>query len=220
MIYLKLTIAFFLAALPFFYAHYVRPKTRESSKWNNLLAVIKTYIPQLKIIKDATVHLIGKFSDGMKKSDNFRKFFTLVTLLFILTFQFVDFHASHAAAAKIQQAIADGSATPNLVQTFIAFVSKPTATLAATFICFSLFWFRAADTVLTTLHNCQKLFFFVALLTLILLFMSPAFLVLTETMEVVLMAATLYPNKVGQQDPKGRKHLPLEEEQRQLEIAA
>lgn len=220
MIYLKLTFAFFLAALPFFYAHYVRPKTRESSKWNSLLTVIKTYIPQLKVIKDATVHLIEKFGEGMKKSDNFRKFFTLITLLFILTFQFVDFHASHSAAAKIQQAIADGSATPDFVQSFMAFVSRPEATLAATFICFSLFWFRAADIVLTLLHNSQRLFFFVAILSLILLFISPSFLILSETLEVVLLAATLYPNKIVQPNPKGRKHIQLKKEEHQLKIAA
>lgn len=220
MIYLKLTFAFFLAALPSFYAHYVRPKAKESSKWSSLLAVIKIYIPHLKVIKDVAVHLMERFGEGMKKSDNFRKFFTLITLLFILAFQFVDFYASHTAAAKIQQAIADGSATPDFVQIFMAFVSRPEAILAATFICFSLFWFRAADTVLTVLHNRQRLFFFVALLSLILLFISPSFLVLTETLEVVLLAATLYPNKVGQPNPKGRKHIPLEEEERQLKIAA
>ena len=220
MIYLKLTIAFFLAALPFFYAHYVRPRSQESKKWRSLMTVINTYVPQLKVLKDAVVNLLEKFGEGLKKSENFRKFFTLVILLFILIFQFIDFNTSHDVAMKVQQAIDNHTATPEYIRTSMTFVSNPNAIMIATFGCFSLFWFKVADRILTVLHNNQNLFLGVALLTLILLFMSPTFLILSETLEVLLMAAMIYPNKIQQTEPKGRKQIPLRRRKRKLKMAA
>ena len=77
MIYMKLILACLLAAAPFMYAAYMR------SGKHSLPRVIK------------------RLYEGMKKSDNFRNFFTLILLMVLVAYQYVDFHASTAIAEML-----------------------------------------------------------------------------------------------------------------------
>ncbi|MBQ5495039.1 MAG: hypothetical protein IIT76_07530, partial [Prevotella sp.] len=72
MIDAKLIIVFLLSAVPFMIASFWRCKR------------------------------LRRFYEGMKRSDNFRKFFTLMMLMGMILIQFVDFHASTEIARMIQ----------------------------------------------------------------------------------------------------------------------
>jgi len=71
MIDAKLIIVFLLSAVPFLIA----------SSWRS--------------------NRLRRFYEGMKRSDNFRKFFTLMILMGMILIQFVDFHASTEIAKMI-----------------------------------------------------------------------------------------------------------------------
>lgn len=220
MIYFKIILAFLLSALPFFYMSYIRPKEKTSPVWRNMFTALGTQMPRLRAVKKAVGKFFHRLYDGMKKSDNFRKFFTLVTLLLMIAVQFVDFSASTSIARMLQEASHDGHETAKMIAVYGTLMTRPHASVLAACLSLILFSYTAADWLLTRLHNRRKLFFGVVLITLVVLFASPRYLIVTEVLEMMLMAALIYPNKIPSQAPKGRKPIPTEEEQNTLRKAA
>ena len=220
MIYFKIILAFLLSALPFFYMSYIRPKEKTSPVWRNMFTALGTQMPRLRTVKKTFGKFFHRLYDGMKKSDNFRKFFTLVTLLLMIAVQFVDFSASTSIARMLQEASHDSHETAKMIAVYGTLMTRPHASVLAACLSLILFSYTAADWLLTRLHNRRKLFFGVALITLVVLFASPRYLIVTEVLEMMLMAALIYPNKIPSQDPKGRKPIPREEEQNTLRKAA
>ena len=175
-------------------------------------------LPQYKTVETACSKFLHRLYEEMKKSDNHRKFFTLVTLLFMIAVQFVDFSASTEIANGVKE-LAEKS-TENTAETTLqvnqviaaygSLKSKPQATLLAACLSMFLFAFSPADRLLTILHDNEKKFFFAALATLFFLFVSSQYFIVGEIMEILLMAALIYPDKVASPDPKGRKSIPIE----------
>ena len=216
MIYLKIILAFLLSAVPFLYVTLIKPKRETSSVWRNMFTAIGSQLPRLKAVKTACSKFLHRLYEGMKRSDNFRKFFTLITLLLMIAVQFIDFSASIEIARGIREISQSDAETYGEIETRIAhtiavygsLMSKPHATVLAACLSMTLFVFGSANWLLTRLHNSRKFFFFIALVTLIILFTSPRYFIVVEIMEMMLMAALIYPNKIATPDPKGRKDIP------------
>ena len=216
MIYLKIILAFLLSAVPFLYVTLIKPKRETSSVWRNMFTAIGSQLPRLKAVKTACSKFLHRLYEGMKRSDNFRKFFTLITLLLMIAVQFIDFSASIEIARGIREISQSDAETYGEIETRIAhtiavygsLMSKPHATVLAACLSMTLFVFGSANWLLTRLHNSRKFFFFIALVTLIILFTSPRYFIVVEIMEMMLMAALIYPNKIATPDTKGRKGIP------------
>lgn len=220
MIYFKIILAFLLSALPFFYISYIRPKEKTSPIWRNMFTALGTQMPRLKAAKRAVGKFFHRLYEGMKKSDNFRKFFSLITLLLMIAVQFVDFSATMNVAKMIQDASHDSQQMARIIAVYGPLMTRPHASVLAACLSLTLFSYTAADWLLTRLHNRRKFFFGVALIALIVLFSSPRYLIVTEVLEMMLMAALIYPNRIPSQDPKGRKPIPMVKEQQELRKAA
>ena len=228
MIYFKIILAFLLSALPFFYVSYIRPRKESSPVWRNMFTALGTQMPRLRAFKEAVAKFFHRLYDGMKKSDNFRKFFSLVTLLLMIAVQFIDFSASTEIARSIREISQSDAETygeiekqlSHTIAIYGSLMSKPHASVLAACLSLTLFWYTAADWLLSRLHNRQKFFFGVALLALIILFASPRYIIVAEILEMMLMAALIYPNKIPSQDPKGRKPIPVAKEQQTFRKAA
>lgn len=228
MIYLKIIIAFLLSAVPFLYVTLIKPKRETSSVWRNMFTAIGSLLPRLKAVKTACSKFLHRLYEGMKRSDNFRKFFTLITLLLMIAVQFIDFSASTEIARGIREISQSDAETYGKIETRIAhtiavygsLMSKPHATVLAACLSLTLFVFGSANWLLTRLHNSRKFFFFIALVTLIILFTSPRYFIVVEIMEMMLMAALIYPNKIATSDPKGRKGIPNEQNKISFKNAA
>ncbi|MBQ9362410.1 MAG: hypothetical protein IJT97_03205 [Bacteroidaceae bacterium] len=220
MIYLKLILACLLSAVPFFYASYIRPKKDSSSVWRNMFTAIGTQMPRLRAVKIAVVNFIHKLYEGMKRSDNFRKFFSLIVLLLMIAVQFVDFSASTAVARMVQDTTTDTAETANIINIYGPLMTRPHATILAASISLTLFSYISANWILTRLHNRKKFFLIVANLALLVLLSSPRYFIVAEILELLLMAALIYPDKITQQEPKGRKRIPDGQEQRKYRKAA
>ena len=82
--------------------------------------------------------------------------------------------------------------------------------IVGVFLASELFGLSLLNWLLTRLHNSRKLFSIVTCITLFILFISPRYLIVVEVMEMMLMAAVIYPNKIPSSDPKGRKGIPTE----------
>lgn len=228
MIYLKIIMAFLLSAVPFLYVTLIKPKQETSSVWRNMFTAIGSQLPRLKAVKTACSKFLHRLYEGMKRSDNFRKFFTLITLLLMIAVQFIDFSASTEIARGIREISQSDAETYGEIETRIAhtiavygsLMSKPHATVLAACLSLTLFVFGSANWLLTRLHNSRKFFFFIALVTLIILFTSPRYFIVVEIMEMMLMAALIYPNKIATPDPKGRKGVPSEQNRISFKNAA
>lgn len=222
MIYLKIILAFLLSAVPFLYVSFVKPRQETSPRWRNMFATIGSLginrLPQYKAAKTACAKFLHRLYEGMKRSDNFRKFFSLITLLLMIAVQFIDFTASTEIARgirEISQSDAEtyGEIEKQLTLTIAIYgplMSKPHATMLAACLSLTLFVFGSANWLLTRLHNSRKLFSIVTCITLFILFISPRYLIVVEVMEMMLMAAVIYPNKIPSSNPKGRKGIPTE----------
>ena len=179
MIDAKLIIVFLLSAVPFLIA----------SSWRS--------------------KRLRRFYEGMKRSDNFRKFFTLMILMGMILIQFVDFHASTEIARMIQDNSVTSTEAAKMIAIYASLMTRPYATLLAAAISLSFFSFKWADSVLTFLHDYPKLFLAVAAVSMAIPVVSVRYLIVTEIMYIILIAAYLYPDKNGNQTPRLRLQWPM-----------
>ena len=179
MIDAKLIIVFLLSAVPFMIASFWRCKR------------------------------LRRFYEGMKRSDNFRKFFTLMMLMGMILIQFVDFHASTEIARMIQHSSVTSTEAAKMIAIYAPLMTRPYATLLAAAISLSFFSFKWADYVLTVLHDYPKLFLVVAVVSMAIPMVSVRYLIVTEIMYIILLGAYLYPDKDGNRTPRIRLQWPL-----------
>lgn len=179
MIDAKLVIVFLLSAVPFMIASFWRCKR------------------------------LHRFYEGMKRSDNFRNFFTLMMLMGMILIQFVDFHASTEIARMIQDSSVTSTEAAKMIAIYAPLMTRPYATLLSAAISLSFFSFRWADYVLTSLHDYPKLFLVVAVVSMAIPMVSVRYLIVTEIMYIILLGAYLYPDKDGNQTPRIRLQWPL-----------
>jgi hypothetical protein len=86
--------------------------------------------------------------------------------------------------------------TATTISIYGKLMSSPYATIIAAGLSLPLFSYKLANSVLTELHNNQKLFLVVAMVAIALvLCVSVRFLIVFEVMAIILMAAVIYPNK-------------------------
>lgn len=214
MIYLKMILACILSAIPFLYVSFIKPRKDKSPVWRNMFTVIGRCLPPLTTVKNAMNIFLIKMYIGMKFSDNFRKFFTLIVLIIMIGIQYTDFCVSSEVAKTITEikatnveGLKENSYGISHIFTLESWVTTPQASLLAAVMALSLFSYRMSDYILTQLHNSNKLFFFTAIATLVVLFVSLRYLIIVETILLFLTAAEIYPNKITDENPKGKKRL-------------
>lgn len=228
MIYLKLIMATVLSALPFVLASFIRKKRKYIDN-RSIFDAVQSLFAYFNKIETICFIYILRLYEGMTKSDNFRKFFTLLVLLFMIAVQFIDFNASTDIAKEILNTpdnVTDDTSTTTIevwwrnVSIFIPLMTNPLATLLAAALSMILFAYRCGNWLLTRLHNNNKFFFYSALVSIVILFASPRFLIVTEVIEIFLIAAIIYPNKIVSDDPGSRKGVPVITEEEKHKNAA
>jgi len=211
---------FVLCVTPFVYAYYIRPKTKTSKVWRNLFTVLSNKLPSFDIIVSNVKNIRERFAEGLRKSDNFRKFFTRITLLVIIAFQFVDFHAATMVNSMKNENATDVEMLSRIDQVYSLFVTDTNATFLAAIIGISLFFYRFANGMFTVLHNNRKLYLLTALTAIAIMMISVRYCIVTETVFIILMAANFYPNRIRRSGGNGGLQLSKPERQRELRIAA
>lgn len=174
-----------------------------------------------------------RLQKGMRHSDSFRKFYTLLILIILIVYQFVDFYAASSlldtAANNCLSGAVENSAENvaekgvgkgvNLI-TAQTFLTQPVATLSAAVIGLLLFFYKTADALLTYLHVSNRMFTFFSIAILVILTTSPRLFILAETMDIILIAAFFYPEKDSTLPPRKRKHIPVQENRKNMKKTA
>ena len=99
MIVLKWLLAMLLTSVPFVFHYCIKPKAASSDKWRNLYSFLSARMPWLKRKALAVKAWISYVYHKMYRSDNGRKFFTLVLVICMMVFQVVDFNAAKEACS-------------------------------------------------------------------------------------------------------------------------
>lgn len=229
---LKLVLFAFLTSIPFVYHFMIKPRRESVKKYRNLFTMVRPQMSKAsKLTWRLTTYVIN-FYDKMKYRKTPRKFFTLLLLLFLVTIQGIDNFASSEVAAtyktmakekKLDQLSITGKRT---VQPFMQrrmsnclypFLTRPVVYLVTFVFTLLFFSYRMADRILTAIHNnrvilllaCGAVVFFA-------FFDEGRYMLSSEVLFVVVMAALFYPNFHGSLSPKGRKSIPMDESRERL----
>lgn len=224
-IYIKTFIALLLGIAPFAFTWFYRSaKGNPDSKSKSLFAVIGRHLPLLRKMTAAIGRWCRRLYDGMRREDSFRKFFTLIILFLMIVIQYVDFSAS-TTVARIVQSTVDFSGDSSGVLTagikpLFPFLTRPHATVIAALLSWSFFYYRIADRLLSWLHANDWWFGTAGLLTAVMIIVYPRLFIIPELTAIILMAAAVYPDKLVDDTPKGKKPIPVHPRRSTLKAAA
>ena len=229
MIALKYILATLLAALPFIISYSLRRKVREEENdkagKSSLGTFLKRNFPRIRNLFLALANFAKRLSQGMQRSENSRKFYTVILIIVLLIYTYVDFSATESARDIIKFT---GEITgKNNVGSSVAFtvyspmVSHPIALFVCQIFTFLLFSYRIADKLLTWIReNWKFMMTFDCMLLAYVAVYSQAWFIMAEVLTIFLMAAEYYPDKTAGPTPKGRRPVPVDEDIPKLKMAA
>ena len=226
MVMLILTLILFvvLTSIPFLYHFLIKPRRESMKKYRNVFTVTQPHMSKLK--KSAWrlgTHLIN-FYDKMKCREKPRKFFTLLLLLFLLGIQGVDNFASGEVAAtyktmakenRLDQLSISGKKTVapfmqrKMNNYLYPFLTRPLIYLLTFAMTLLFFSYKLANRILTKIHNNKKVLIAISCIIILFSFFDEGrYMLLSEVLFVITMAALFYPNFHVSDGPKGRKPIP------------
>lgn len=91
MIVLKWLLAMLLTSVPFVFHYCIKPKAASSDKWRNFYSFLSARMPWLKRKVLAVKAWISYVYHKMYRSDNGRKFFTLILVICMWCFRWWTF---------------------------------------------------------------------------------------------------------------------------------
>ena len=97
---------------------------------------------------------------------------------------------------------------------------SPHATMLAGSLSLLFFVYKIPNIILTKLHNSNHLYCLVGLLTMTITILLPRWIILAETLAIILYAAYIYPNMRRAENPKGRKGLLESKQKKKLYLNA
>ena len=215
MILLKVILSLILAIIPFAYANYQRNQRKNGGQQSNLFTFLSRHLPKLNKACQAVKKFTMRIYDGMKRSDSFRRFFTIIILLVLIGYQYVDFHIASNIAHTVRETLLN-SADRNVdkiaeMKVWLPYFTKPHATMLVGCFTLLLFSYKISNAILTRLHNNRRLYCLVGLVTIMITILAPRWNILAEALAIILMAAYVYPNIRPIEKPKGRKGIPIHE---------
>lgn len=222
---LKLVLFFVLTSIPFLYHFFIKPRRESIKRYRNAFTAVQ---PQMSKLKKAIWRLgtyLINFYDKMKRREKPRKFFTLLLLLSLLLFQGVDNFASSEVAATYKTMVKENrlnelsisgkkTVAPFMQRKFsnylYPFLTRPIVYLVSFALTLIFFSYRMANWILTMIHNSKKtLLVLSAIMIFFSFFDEGRYMLFSEVLLIITMAALFYPNFYGSLPPRGRKPIPI-----------
>lgn len=224
MLILKLILFVVLTSIPFLYHFLIKPRRESVKKYRNVFTAAQPHMSKLKkSVWRIGTHLIN-FYDKMKHREKPRKFFTLLLLLFLLCIQGVDNFASGEVAAtyktmakekRLDQLSISGKKTAapfmqrKMSNYLYPFLTRPLVYLITFGMTLLFFSYKLANRILTKIHNSKRILIGVSCVIILFSFFDEGrYILLSEVLFVIAMAALFYPNFHDPATPKGRKQIP------------
>lgn len=229
---LKLVLFFILTSIPFIYHVMIKPRKESVKRYRNAFTAVQPQMSKLgKFVWRMTTHVIN-FYDKMKRREKPRKFFTLILLLFLIIIQGIDNFASGEVATvyktmakekKLDQLSVTGKRTAEpfmerkMSNYLYPFLTRPIVYLVTFAFTLLFFSYRMANRILTSIHNHRVMLCLACgAIILFAFFDEGRYMLSSEVLFIVVMAALFYPNFYGSLPPKGRKPVPVNSEKSRL----
>lgn len=231
---LKFILAFILTMIPFVFHYWVKPKSKESPKWENLISLLETKLPVVKRRKRRVyAWLVGVYRK-MKFSRNARKFFTYILVVFMLIVQVVDFQASKYAQQRLGETTSIVAAKGSYDKPAVVKAKRKASEMmlrshTTPFWAFNLclivtlatFSFKLADMVLTKIHNVRWIKWGMGAAILLIVVLSVGRLMLvSEIAYLILLAGLIYPNPNFEEYGKWHKRITHRCQRKSVEVVS
>lgn len=197
-----------LAILPFLFTSYVKGRI-------SLASMIIMWIPSLRKAAFKAARLASWIHEGMKRSDNFRKFFRMLIIIVLLLYTYTEYCMMDTLNEEIVSIIhKDGAESLSELQIVsLSMIPYPGTLVVCLVLTFSLYFDRWADRLFSEVHASRKLQCLVAVFILMICAMSALqnrthHVILAEVLYIILGASWAYPSRVGESQPKGRRPVP------------
>lgn len=229
---LKLVLFFILTSVPFIYHFMIKPRKESVKRFRNAYTMVQPQMSKLgKLVLRMTTHVIN-FYCKMKRRQKPRKFFTLILLLFLISIQGIDNFASSEVAttyrtmakeSRLDQLSVTGKwkAEPfmqrKMSNYLYPFLTRPIVYLVTFAFTLLFFSYRMANRILTGIHSNRVILFLACgAIILFAFFDEGRYMLFSEVLFIVTMAALFYPNLYAKSSPKGRKPVPVTGEKSKL----
>lgn len=202
MLYLKITLALFLSAIPFLFKYLILPRKDLSPDCGNVIAAVGAARPCIKNWRRKLFNISIRIYNAMKHSVEARKFFSLTLLLVLLTIVMVDFNTSASIARKVTKAAHESGSQSEvmigLYTVYRPYLTSRYATLLAGLIVIPFFSYKLTDRILSRLASSKRWFALSSLVTMLLLVISTLWLsgrniIIIQMLYIILGAASVYP---------------------------
>lgn len=228
---LKLTLAFVLTMIPFVFHYWIKPKSKDSPKWENSISILENYMPSMRRKKRIVYAWIMRIYRKMKFSRNARKFFTYILIVSMLILQVVDFQASKYAQERLEESTSlkvekEGNGSSSCIM----MKRKASTTMLRSHITpfwafnlclivtIAIFSFRLADRTLTKIHNVRWIKWIMGIAILLLIVASLGRLLLVaEISYLILIAGLIYPNPSFDEYGKWHKRITRQVQRKSVE---
>lgn len=218
---LKFILAFVLTMIPFVFHYWIKPKSKESPKWENSISILENKLPSIRRKKRVVYAWLMRIYRKMKFSRNARKFFTYILIVSMLIVQVVDFQASKYAherladttSIKVENNLSGSSTCRAMKQKASTAMLRSHITPFWAFnlcliVTLATFSFRLADKTLTKIHNVRWIKWAMGFVIVLLIISSLGRLLLVaEISYLILMAGLIYPNPRFDEYGKWRKRI-------------
>lgn len=232
MLIFKLILFVVLTSIPFIGHYFIQARKKKEEKQRNNGTNAQPYILIFSgIIGRIEAYLIN-FHDKMKHRKNPRKFFTLLLFLFLIGVQAIDNLASGEVAAtykamakekRLDELSINGKKTETsfmqrrMNNYLYPFLTQPIVYYLSFGLTLMLLSYKMANYVLTEIHNNKRKIVGISIFIIFFtLFDEGRFLLFSELLFILTMAALAYPNFCFSPPPKGRKTIPQEDKLNRL----
>lgn len=215
-IVLKFILAIILTLIPILYTAMIKPKQDKEYKWHSLATFIETVFPHAKKAFKKAANGVVSFRKKMSKYKSARKLFTMIVILLLLGYQFVDTQAMSYAGQTCRNAIEShteqylqvggsdvcknisGLFLQNSRRNFLYSYLTPAwvyiATLVLTLLLFSD---NLSEKIFTRIKGDDNLYVLLGIVATVILFCDEGrYFLLSETLYIFMLAAAFFPKRI------------------------
>lgn len=218
-------LAMIFAILPLVKAAYQNTVNAREKERTNIWIFLGRKIPAVGLLCYSVEGFLKTLQKRMRTSDNARKLYTVMLLIVMLVYTYVEYAASEQAA-KVVKAAMDAPVTDasvSIIEMYSPMISDMYVLFACQLLTFAFFSYKFSNWILTSLHDGRELTWLTVLMILVIIFYSsfqtPRYMILAEVIYLILLASFYYPDRIGEQDPRGRQGIPQSKEHSMLKAA-
>ena len=202
-LYIKIIIAILLSAIPFLFAIFIKPKTKDG-KWKNVFTLSDINSEKVANGAGKIRKFIMRIYEAMKYSDNARKFFIMLLIITMIVVQWIDSEATQTAVKAIIGNRENVHLDKESMIKFFPFITSPIVTILSMIYTLILFRYKWSNKLLTKIGTSKKVIvLFVAMIMLSIVIGSGRFFLLGEILFLTLIWALILPKKKGEGYPDG-----------------